>query len=355
MTLRAISTSDWHAQAYDRYFPDGSAMERQFAEFNKPYDYAAEHGISHVFIPGDISNIPRLDERYLISMMAFFKARDDHITTHYTIGNHDHLKHGRTSVDVLNAMVQNGFLKNLKLYYQPTRVVIEGVPVTFMPFPFTEQPKDKASLVFAHVETAGAVGDNGHPVKGDPQHSIVRVPGDFMISGHLHTYQYLKKQRAIYNGSLTQRNFGESLPKGWIDFTAEKVDGKIKFEHTFVNTMPGFTFNTVTISDKSQWDDISEDPSKLYRIFVDEGITVPRNMAKERPNIIYIYSSDKKTKVKTLEKHARASLADLPKFGPTTYLSPFLKKKAGLDLESRKRAKAMVYEALNELALDHSD
>mgnify|MGYP003402755751 FL=1 len=351
MSLRAISTSDWHLQAYERYFPDGSALERQMNEVRKPYAYASENGIQHVFVPGDLSNVPRMDERYLIALIAHFVSVDDHIDTHYIIGNHDHLREGRTSVDVLNAMVQNKFFKRLHLYYQPTRKVIDGVPVTFMPFPYTEQPKDKPSLVFSHVETSGALGDNGYPVKGSSKHDIVRVDGDFMVSGHLHTYQTVKSKRAVFNGSLTQRNFGESLPKGWIDFTAKKrSDGRIKFSHEFISGNPEFTFNTVTISDKSQWADLSEDPSRLYRVFVDEGITVPRNLMHDRPNVIYVYSSDKKKKIETLEQHASKSLVDLPKFGPTTYLKPFLKKQ-GLTRPMLLTARDMVHEALSTLGI----
>ncbi len=351
MTLRAISTSDWHTQAYERYFPDGSALDRQMNEIRKPYAYAAENAIEHVFVPGDLSNVPRMDERYLIALIAHFVSVDDHIHTHYIVGNHDHLKIGRTSVDVLHAMVESGFFKRLHIYYKPTRKVIENVPVTFMPFPYTKQPKDKPSLVFAHVETSGAVGDNGYPVKSSGKHDIVRVDGDYMISGHLHTYQTVKAKRALFNGSLTQRNFGESLPKGWVDFTAKKKsDGTISLKHEFINGNPEFTFNTVTISDQSQWSDLSTNPASLYRIFVDEGITVPRNLMKELPNVIYVYSSDKKKKVQTLEQVAEKSVTDLPKFGPTTYLKPFLKRQ-GLKKPDMQLARQMVREAMSELGI----
>ncbi len=349
--LRAISTSDWHLQAYERYFPDGSALDRQMNEIKKPYVYAREQGIEHVFMPGDLSDVPRMDERYLIALIAFFKSVDDHITTHYIIGNHDHLKVGRTSIDVLNSLVNHGFLKRLKLYYQPKRIKIEGVPVTFMPFPHTKQPKDRPSLVFAHVETAGAIGDNGHPVRSSGKHNIVRVDGDYMISGHLHTRQYIKSSRTLFNGSLTQRNFGEALPKGWVEFTAQLKGGKMRVDHEFVTNTPEFTFTTVTISDKSQWEDLSTDPARLYRVFVDDGIVVPRNLMRDQSNIIYVYGSDKKKKIQAQDDHAaEKSLQDLPKIGPTTFLKPFLKK-LGFSSSEMRLAKEMVAEARSELSM----
>lgn len=334
--------------AYNHIFTDGTACVRQFAEIAKPYDYALANGIRDIFVPGDLSNVARLDEEYLIALTAFFLKYNE-ITTHYLVGNHDYARIGKTSVDVLKAFVENRMLRNLVLYFKPEQVVMEKVPITFMPFPYTDLPVEEPTLVFAHVEAPGAMGDNGYPLRVK-EDRVQRVDGDFLISGHLHTYQYLKQQRTVFNGSLTQRNFGESLPKGFIVFEARKSEGRIKFRHEFIDSKPGFTFNTVTISSRYDWEKLSDNRSTLYRLFVDDGIIVPTNVTKNYPNIISVYSSSRRKKVEREESSRELNVKDVPRFGPTTGLLELLKKR-GLTKRQLILAKGFVKEARQEFGI----
>ncbi len=345
-----VSTADWHLMKLDNLFPDGNALERQFTEIHKPYKYALQNGIKHVVVPGDMSNVPRLDERYLIALTSFLISYDDHVDTHYVLGNHDFARVGKTSMDVLKNFVDNKFFKRFHLYYTPTIKKIGGVYVTFLPYPHIELPDlDNKSVIFAHVETPGAAGDNGRLLKnGD---DLQRVEGDYLVSGHLHTHQYLKSKRALYVGAPYQTNFGESpKDKGWVEINAKMSDDDLRVKYQHISGAPEFSFTTVQIDSRSQWDELSRNPNELHRIYVADGIVVPKDLSKTQKNIISIQNLNKHKLTQSLERDAERSASDIPKFGPTTGLLSYLKG-SGLTKKQLGTAKGMVKEALQHLGL----
>ncbi len=362
MALRGLVTADWHIGGMNKVFPNGTATGRQLVEIHKIYKYAADNGISHLFVPGDISDKTVLTEHELIAIITLLLQYDDDFDTYYTVGNHDFHSvntdgdevQSKTSMDVLKLLVDNKMLKRFHLFYKPEVRKIDGVHVCFMPFPHQRViATPKPPLIFAHLEMAGAIGDNGRPLKHGNVDQFIRQPGDFIYSGHIHQEQYLKNKRFAYCGSPYQKNFGESLPKGFRSFTAKYVNGKLAVSDEFINNKPGFVLEERLIQESADWDQLVHDESTRYKILIGEGVTVPKNVMKDFPNIIYVQGANKSMKLKvdgTVDTTGTLTVQDLPKFNKRTGLSGYLKS-ANLNPKQIKRAKSFVDEALNHLGL----
>ncbi len=355
MALDGIVTSDWHLGGL--YKPlGGRAPQMQFTEINKVYAHALENGFSKVFVPGDISDSPRLDEENFMLLVTHLLTYDDSIDTYYMRGNHDVEHKFKTSLDVLAVLCEAGVFKRFKLFTAADTVKIDGVNVSFLPWPSFEAPKaedKKGRLIFAHIETAGAIGDNGRKLKGGNEDKVVRTPNDYIISGHIHQYQELKSKRLTYVGTLYQKNFGESLPKGFIEFKAGYKQGerKLQFKHTFINNRPNFVLENLVIQDQSDWEKIKADPNIRYKVFVDRnaGVIVPKGLTQAFPNIVHVAGVN--TAGMSLEEAVEATRGesvtsgDLPTINPMSGLKKFLVKE-GVDKAQMKKARNYVREAM---------
>jgi DNA repair exonuclease SbcCD nuclease subunit len=347
--LTGVSSSDWHLNGgIDRLFPE-KALEKQMHEIRKPFNYCIENGIQHLFCPGDISDRARLSEDALINLIQLFAYYKD-IEFYYTLGNHDFARVGKTAIDVLKVLVDNKVFKNVHLFYKPEIREIDGVDVCFLPFPYNKaQTNDRPSLIFAHAEEVGAIGDYGQKLKvqEDSKHKIRRKKGDVVISGHIHTYQFLKSQRLVYNGSLYQKTFGESLPKGFIEFSAKySSEGELKFKHTFINSHPEFLLKDVFIENKKDWFQLEHGDHVFYRVSLAEGVVVPKGLTKDYPNVITI--NGKQKLAKRGEGNEIAVSSNMPKITPLTGLIKMLEAEK-LSKKEIKFAVGLVKEALQEI------
>lgn len=359
MALEALSTSDWHLGGM--YKPlGGRAAELQFNEIHKVYHYGLEHGVPRIFVPGDISDSPTLDEENMIRLVTLLVTYDDEIETHYMRGNHDVKSKFKTSLDLLAVLADAGVFKRFKLHTKANTSMIDGVNVSFLPWPSFEAPKadnGKGRLIFAHIEAIGAIGDNGRPLKAGNEEKVIRTADDYIVSGHIHQYQELKKKRMMYVGTLYQKNFGESLPKGFIHFKAgyKKGESKLQFKHDFINSRPNFVLESKVIKGPEDFADLKADPNIRYKLFVDRnaGVIIPKHLTQKFPNIVHI--SGVNTKGMSMEEVLEATrgesvtAGDLPQINPMMGLKPFLRKE-GLDKGSMKKARSYVQEAMRHVS-----
>lgn len=349
--LSGVVTADWHLGGMAKVFQD--PLSRQIAEIHKPYKFAIERGIERVFVPGDMSDIARLGEHELIALITLLLNYDEYIYTDYVLGNHDVSHLGKTSMDVLKVLSDSGFFKRFRVHTKPVAEKIDGVYVSYLPYPFFEVAKAKLPpVVFGHVELIGAIGDNGRPMREGHDDKLKRQKGDFLITGHIHQYQYLESKRAIYPGTLYQKNFGESLPKGFIEFTAKYKNDRLIVDHEFVNSHPNFNLVTKLIRSNKDFDKLSSDQDKRYKLLIEEGVIVPKNLTLDFPNIVYINGASSKVKPNMegeVVGDQMVSIQDMPKFGITTGLTKYLKD-SQLDKKQIRRAKELVNEAKLEVA-----
>lgn len=352
--LHCVIASDFHLEGMQKVLKN--PLPYQIREIDKVYQYALSNSIEHLIVPGDLTHVPNMTDDTLLALITMLLKMDDSVKTWYIAGNHDLESVKSSSLDVLSAIAEAGFFKNFQVFKQPAVKKIEGINVAFMPFPHTVVPEcSKPPLVIAHVETAGAgsivMGDNGRQLRGGHDSGLSRQPGDFLVSGHIHQHQFLKKHRAIFVGSLYQTNFGEALPKGFLDLTAKYSNGKLAVSFEHINSNPNFILETKIVSSNEDWKDLEDNGSVKYKILVEEGLVVPKKITDQLKNIISITGLTKKSKVATDDVlEAVTSANNLPTFKITTGLKHYLKQ-AGHDPKQLKRAQSLAREAASHLGL----
>jgi DNA repair exonuclease SbcCD nuclease subunit len=348
--LHFLAASDFHVGGMLKVLVD--PLKWQIREINKVYQYALANSIKHLFVPGDLSHTPTLTYEELVALLTLLLTYDGSINTYYSLGNHDVESVKKSSMDLLKVLADSGFFKTFKVYKQPEVVKIDGVNVAFLPFPHLKVPESsKPPLVFAHIDTEGAIGDNGRPLKGGHDSELIRQPGDYIISGHLHKHQLLKKKRILYVGSLYQTNFGESFPKGFLECKAKYVDGKLKVKYEQINNNQDFILDTKIISSNEDWDSLDLSQHVRYKVLIDEGLVVPKHVTDKIRNIVSIAALSKKSKVQMEEIINKThSIPVSHNIKITSGLSEYLKK-SDLDPANIKKARALAKEAAHSLGL----
>lgn len=339
-----IATSDWHLEALERHFP-GDSVARQLETIDRIYQYAIEQGIQHVMVIGDITDTHKMTDDTKTALCKHFVKYDDSITTWYLGGNHDWSDMSSTSMDFIKQMTEWDMLKNLKIILRPEQVEIDGVICNFLPYPTPPVMKNKKPcLNFCHVETAGALGDNGRPLKTEK--TIGAPTRDYTISGHIHMYQDLHEQRFLYNGAPYQKTFGETSPKGFCHVRAGYKGKELIVKHKFVDSKPGFKLETVVITDQEQWSQLQVRPSLRYRVLVSDGVTVPSDIRTRVPNIAQLNVSKNAVELESAEFDvAEMQLLDIdPKDGLRDYL-----KQSGLKKKQRARASEIVDQIMSNM------
>lgn len=344
--LEAIATSDWHLNGLNKHFINGN--ERILHEVDKIYQYAIKNGVKYVIVPGDISDTPDMGFDAYIALVIFLKKYDGIIETHYIAGNHDFSDIDKTSMDLLQVLVENGFFKSFHLHLNPLKTKLEGIPVNFLPYPRLETlSSKKGALNFAHVEYTGAIGDNGRTLK--TKHELQTIEKDFTISGHIHQYQTVPKKRAIYCGNPFQKNFGEALPKGFIHFKASSKNGSIEVKHKFVDNRPSFILQNIDIENISDLKKLKSDDNVRYKLRVGADIVLPSDILLQYPNITggIFYASGKKA---SIEEDLKELVVKQSKVNLETGLKRFLSAQ-GFDKRMINEARSMVKEAKNQLGI----
>ncbi len=353
MALHCVVASDFHLDGMQKVLQN--PLPYQIKEIDKVYDYAIANSIGHFIMPGDLCHTPSMSDDTLLAVITLLLKREGSgVETRYIAGNHDVESLHKSSLDILAAIAEAGFFKAFHVYKQPAVKKIDGIQVAFMPFPHTVVPEcSKPPLVFAHIETPGALGDNGRPLRGGHDDDFKRQPGDFVVSGHLHQYQYLKSKRIVYCGTPYQTNFGESLPKGFLDLKARYVNGNLKVTFEHIDQRPNFVLETRVISEDQDWEKLSTETNVRYKVLVEEGLVVPRKIADQLKNIVSITGISSKIKVSTegvSDALGVTTANSLPSFKITTGLKHYIKL-AGHDGKQLKRAQTLAREAAQHLGL----
>ena len=336
--LSAIVTSDWHLDAYYYHksirtnFSERKDVEIQVAEIEKTFDYATENGISHVFMLGDISDKHELTTEAHDAVLRLLFKYDGLLNIHIVPGNHDISSIHTCSLSLLKTIADHNKFSTVKIYTEPTSTVIDDVRCNLLPFPHNKPLDDQDSLIFCHLETKNAKTDNGKTVKkGDADFS--RYSG-FWVSGHLHGYQ--KTDNYLYCGAPYQVDFGESLPCGFVHIKVKS--NPLKVAHKFINSRPAIRLKNIRISSREDWNRISDDINILYKVVVDDDVSVPANIRIRYPNIVYITDRE-------LDIH-QIKVQDLPTIDLDTGLDSFLISRK-LDDQQVQRGIDLVKEALN--------
>lgn len=347
--LEAISTSDWHLDGMGKHFID--ATQRQLKEIDRIYQYAIKKGIKHVFIPGDISDTPHMKTSTYLQLVLFLKKYDGLINTYYVGGNHDRSDAENTSCDFLKLLADHKFFKSFRIFLQPEQDRIDGTLVNFCAWPCPETMTEKeGALNLAHITVTGAIGDNGRKLTAKDEFKVHK--NDYTVSGHIHQYQHLKSKRCIYNGNPYQKNFGESLPKGFVHLKARTERRVVEVRHRFVDNNPHFQLHTVVIESPTDFQKLKDSNNIRYKLLVAPDVLVPPDLRITYPNITGgIFNAETKKASDGVQELVEVIDAQrLPKVKPTTGLKQYLSSE-GFGKRQIKDAVSAVKEAMNELGI----
>lgn len=348
--LEAVVTSDWHLMSLAKHFRDH--VERQLEEVEKIYQYAESNSIRHIFVVGDISDTPFMPYDVYYKLLLFMRKYDGLVNTYYIPGNHDFSDVSKTSLDLLNVLCREKFFSSLYLYPEVTTERIDGVRVNFLPYPCNEAPESKKpALNLSHVSYNGALNDTGRRMRVSDE--FIQNSHDFNISGHIHQYQKLKSKRAIYNGSPFQKNFGESLPKGFIHIVAGVQDGRMRVQHKFVNNKPDFQLLNIIVKKRDDLKKLSTSDAYRYKLWVAPDVSLPSNLMTDYPNItggVFDLESRKATKEVSDQSQEALSDPNANTINLRSGLKEFLRND-GLDKDQRKLAKKEIDKAISHLGL----
>lgn len=342
--LRALVTSDFHLDGLKTLFPkDGT--QRLLHEIDKIFQHAVTNGIKHVFVPGDIADTPHMEYQTYIGLVLLLKKYDKDLNIYYICGNHDFSDIKKTSMDLLKVLEENHFFENFKTFLQQDSLVIDKQLVNFLPYPINKAPDSKQpALNFAHIESNGAIGDNGRRMK---VHDDFEQPDKhFTISGHIHQYQYIENKNLIFCGNPYQKNFGETTDKGFIEIKVQS--GKTcQVKHRFIMTKPEFRLITLTLNTQQELSKLSTNAGTKYRLYVNPDLVLPKDFRLRYPNVQQIIDSTSK---KTIEQSESSQSDQVVSINPTSGLKKFLLKE-GFSKRQLADAKTAVKEALSELGI----
>lgn len=349
--IEALSTSDWHLEGMDKHFVNATHI--QLREIDRIYQYAVSKGIKHIFVPGDISETPKMRASTYMQLLMFFKKYDGLVTTHYVGGNHDRDDKDTTSCDLLKMLSEQGFLNTLNVHLQPVQERIDGSLINFCAWPCpASMSTTEGAINMAHITVAGAVGDNGMPLRAS--HDFAVHDKDYTISGHIHQYQHMKTKRTIYNGNPYQKNFGEALPKGFVHFRAETEKKKIKMRHRFIDNRPQFQLHTVRIDSPEDFQKLTQSNSIRYKLLVDSEVLVPSDLRVQYPNITGgIFTTNRDTGKQEKRDVDEVEFSPvISRVKPQTGLKEYLSS-VGHNKKDIKNARAILQEAMDHLGISN--
>ena len=251
------------------------------------HEYAVDQGIRHIVFLGDIFDTPfpdQYEQMYCINMLISLKP----INVHIILGNHDYSSKLANSLILSKFAAHIASLDHVRIYHTPESGNIDGVPVNFLPWPHNKKPSSqtKNSVNFAHIEIPGSVSDSG---KVFTEGYKIKRNNDFWIIGHLHTYQ--KYKNVIYPGNLLQKNFGESLPKGFLHAKISSRNDLITVKSRLVPTSPYIELVNAHIKTPADLTKVKENTEisgviRLYKLFLYD-FEIPKDIIAQHTNIIY--------------------------------------------------------------------
>lgn len=310
--LKGITIGDLHLDKLVKLIPNINRIIIDFCR--KLLQQAVDDGYDIAIFLGDIFNYSTASEeaqRLLLELMIEFQ---EHIELRFIEGNHGYRRAGKGSLSALSLLEEFKLIKSW-LITEPRLEVIKGVPLLYMPHPYTsvqQLAKDPAlmwelcvgsglvdadgyeqadslgadldsllynTIAFAHFTRAGSMRDNGTKGKDGVKYKKGEDAAYYIV-GHLHTPQELNETK--YPGTFYQTSFGESANKGYGRFVAKYTEStgiKFKYEHVPVDP-PIKLVNIIA------WEE-SHLPKKIkkdtwYKITPMGGFTIPDQWANHK-------------------------------------------------------------------------
>lgn len=342
--LHGIALGDLHLDKLRKHFPENS-IELQLNEVRKVVRYAKRNGIKRLFFLGDIGEGVKnftgflvMSEEAQAGLFSLLMELDGEFEVFIYIGNHDYTGLESHTLKFFFELQKHKVFKTVRFFDQEEQLKLGGVRVNILPYPLLKPSSNKPSLCFAHYEVKGSIRDNGRRIDEGEEHDY---GAHSFIQGHLHTRQVVRKQH-WYPGTLYQTTFGESLPKGFLEFRASQESNKVVLKSRFVDNDPSFKLINLHIHERDDLKKIEPNPLYKYKLFVAEDVRIRDSDLDKHENIVNRLAFGSKEELAALEYSEfmlESTTIDL------TYdkaLDTYLRKTKGLTRKEVERCKVLL-------------
>lgn len=316
-SLEGIAVGDPHLESYkflSNYIENPDDMI--YRAMDKAVSYAHEHDINYMFVLGDIYDHPDPSQE---SQKRFLRyIRDTGLQVHCIGGNHDRTSNNEHSLIMAEFLAKEAY-DNVFFYTEPTVIELEGVPVCMMPWPATKTLLKGPGVNVAHITLKGAKSDSGRELTKGEEFTL--RSDQYWLIGDLHTNQQTKYVH--YVGTMAQKNFGESLPKGFSHFNFKVKGAKLRVRDDFIVTKPPFELVNLRIDSIEDVKNIEPyDPNdiKLYKLKMMGDVVLPTTFRQDYPQVYEIDWGKRKRVVEKDGKKISISGIDKPLRGLRSYL-----------------------------------
>lgn len=241
MIKHIITISDIHVRNYKRLEETQEFLEK-FVKYCKDFVITHKPEETRIVIAGDL-----FDQKITVSneskiLLSWMLRRLNEITTTYVIcGNHDYLMNNSSRVCSLTPVFTMSDFNNCKYLDKElgyTSGIYEDDNIAWCLFStfddfnrpeiegYKELNPDKILIGLIHADINGAKTDVGR-VTDKGLNSDYFENLDFVISGHIHKRQEIKKNgvKIVYCGSLIQQDMGENISgHGGVIWDVEKKE-----------------------------------------------------------------------------------------------------------------------------------
>lgn len=325
--LRGVAIGDLHLDKLSAMIPKFNSIVISFCR--DILLRAERNGCDVAVFLGDVFNYMNASEeaqRLFLELLVEFK--DSPMAIRVIEGNHGYKRNGMGSLSML-AMLEDFSLINAQFITKPRCEVIKGIPLVFLPHPYTslasikdngilhsmivdsglldQQSYDQAdslgadvdsvlrpSIAFGHFTRSGSTNDNGTSSKEGVKYES-SLDCQHYIIGHLHTPQIVGS--TIYPGTFYQTSFGESENKGYGLFKATLLkSGKVNLKYQQVEVEPPIRLVNIIASSKRHLPVIDEmEHNTWYKISTMKGFQLPKEYLTHKQVVIGNSVSTKST------------------------------------------------------------
>lgn len=336
LELTGLAVGDPHLERFSYNYFNGliaDPLQAQLDTIADACDTAISQKIKNVFLLGDIIDHPNPKQDTIVRLIGLFNKYPS-LSFWVITGNHEVTSRGRNGLMICEFLSSANMLPNVNIFTEPKMVSVEGFPVFFMPWGYSDQPRG-AYLGIGHHSVTGASNDNGFPIREEGE-KITNKRSKW-IMGHIHLRQ--SHDWGCYPGTPYQINFGEDENKYILKFKVSLVNGRVSIKKKFIPVKPPFVLRTIDVNSPDQ-KIVKPKGNIFYKARVLDGVVLDSDFVASRPWIIKVEILGKGNKLTEIVPADQAP-EDTFHVTPTYGLEKYLLNK-GMDEERAKAAVSFV-------------
>lgn len=277
MINKIIACSDIHFPSYNGIEELKEILKGFLSECRKIADDEGSDNV-RIVVCGDIFHSKiNISNELILAVDWFFKQLDEICRTYIVIGNHDFIMNNTSRVDSISPLFEIGNYKQVvfldkELGYKSGIYDDDNVRwCLYSSFSGFSTPdikvkretdgndESKTYVGLIHGDVNGAISVTNYVTENGLDPGVFE-DCDFVIAGHIHKRQEIKKNgvRIVYCSSISQKNFGESVSgHGFVLWDIEDNDD---IEYKYVDVKSDYGYYKFEIN---SMDDIDNDKEEL--------------------------------------------------------------------------------------------